>query len=102
MSDFCSYYNGSRGGFYTQLVRRRIDYIESQLLKDPLLNRNRLIKCYSMVTSKYLLHLSCRNKLSYIKSSLAEPILARVGWKSVLSHRGIESPFPCLSETGEP
>lgn len=43
-------------GFYTQLVTGRIDFLVSQLQKNPLLSRNRLIKCHSMVTNKYLLH----------------------------------------------
>ena len=50
----CSYYNG--GGGYTQLVIRRTQFLESQLQKNLLLNRNRLIKYHSVVTNKYLLH----------------------------------------------
>lgn len=43
-------------GGYTQLVIRRIQFLESQLQKNLLLNRNRLIKYHSVVTNKYSLH----------------------------------------------
>lgn len=73
------------GGFYTQVVIRRIEFLESQLQKNPLLSRNRLIKCHSTVTNKYLLHDMWVSAIGFAVLSLAEPVLTWVGWKSILS-----------------
>ena len=95
--DSCSYYD--RGWVLSPTWYEKNRFLGKSIAKkrNPLLSRNRLIKCHSTVSNKYLLHDICVAGMGFSKTNqVREPVLTRVGWKLDVRHCGLENSFPSL------